>query len=317
MESELPRAIQAQLDEAEAIEKQLAGQNTAPEGNTDVAIPEPAETKSEPVQEPPEPEAHPQVAESDPWERRYRVLQSKYDAEVPRLHAQNRELYQQVAAVQQQVEALGTPAKTPAQSVLVTDSDKESFGEDLVDLMDRVARQHTDRYEAELASLRAKLAAVDTASSHVAAQQAESVNDRFWSEVAKQIPDWGDVDSNPDWVSWLDSRAVGSKSTYRQLAESAIQGRDATPIAELVSLWKQHMGVPVNAHRTPNPPKELQRQVSPSKSRTSTAPATERAWTWSEYERAYDPRLSLTMTAAEIEQLQSDAEKAVRDNRIR
>ena len=82
----LPKAIQAQVDAADAM---VEGFNSAAPANADTQVPpEPQHV------DPPQPEVHiPQgepVQQSKPenWEARFHTLQGKYNAEVPRLRAQ-------------------------------------------------------------------------------------------------------------------------------------------------------------------------------------------------------------------------------------
>ncbi len=111
----LPRQVEAQLRELEALEKQLAeGQNPAPAEPEPTPAeppqdPQPAPTETKPVEPTPTP-TEPVVAE-EKWEQKYKTLKGMYDAEVPRLHSQVKELTQRMDALQKAAEAPKPEAK--------------------------------------------------------------------------------------------------------------------------------------------------------------------------------------------------------------
>jgi len=114
----LPRQVEAQLKELEAIEQQLAQAQNQPKDkpadvpeNPEEPVPAPAEpTESNQPAPDPKPEAkpekptEPQVAE-ETWQQKYRTLKGMYDAEVPRLHAQVKELTSRAEQLQRSMEA--------------------------------------------------------------------------------------------------------------------------------------------------------------------------------------------------------------------
>ena len=90
----------------------------------------------------------------DQAEHRYKVLQGKYNAEVPRLQAQNKELSERFSAMQNQLSAtqallagMGQQpqaphlAQRPAQASLVTPKEVTEFGADLYDFVKRAAQE--------------------------------------------------------------------------------------------------------------------------------------------------------------------------------
>ena len=111
----LPKAVAAATEELAALEQQLQ----APVEETPSAD---GQTETPPAPEPsPEPAPEPTVASSDgpsdipeeKWEHKYRRLQGKYDAEVPRLHQQVKELQAALQQMQHQI-AQAPPPPPPA-----------------------------------------------------------------------------------------------------------------------------------------------------------------------------------------------------------
>ena len=89
----LPRAVQQQVDEADALVAQLNGQTVdpteTPPNNPQPPDPTPVDPPKQQISQEPDPK--PQIPE-ETWERKYSTLKGMYDAEVPRLHQQIREM---------------------------------------------------------------------------------------------------------------------------------------------------------------------------------------------------------------------------------
>jgi len=110
--------LPAQLaSQREAIDKFYAGQNAEADAADDTAVVDDAEGTSvegEVGQADAAPEEAPAKAED--FEQKYRSLQGMYNAEVPRLHAQNRELKQRLDQMEQLLGTVSSPraASNPA-----------------------------------------------------------------------------------------------------------------------------------------------------------------------------------------------------------
>lgn len=324
MEQDLPKAIQAELDAAAAIEAQIAAEQTAPEGNTEQpdATPEqplatePADTVTEPTPQPTELEHH-----DDAWKQKFDVLTGKYNAEVPRLHQQLKEQASLLERLQTELETQKVkPAEpdVPKQS-LVTSNDEETFGSDLIDLSRRVTRDEIGVVTARIAQIEQMLQNISQLPKQVeqvAQQQAQTMEDRFWGSVNQAIPDWNEVDADPRWIEWLNLTPPFAVKTYRELAGEAISAGLVQPVVELVKAWKDQAGVAQAQQNKSNTKQELQRQVAPSKSNASNVPQGKKLWTAADYERAFDPRLSAEMSEADIDSLQAEAELAYSEGRI-
>ncbi|NBS69797.1 hypothetical protein EBT31_12930, partial [bacterium] len=135
----LPRAVQQQVDDADALVAQMNGnQPVNPDtGEPIIAEPQPApEPQPQPISQEPEPK--PAVPE-ETWEQRYHSLKGKFDAEVPRLYAQVREMNDQIKQLvaENAIAKAQMPQPTPAPAkTLITEQDKEAFGSDLIDLIE-------------------------------------------------------------------------------------------------------------------------------------------------------------------------------------
>jgi hypothetical protein len=176
----LPRAIQQQVDSADAFVAQLSGD------------PQPVPTDIEPNPEPqPDPEPQPQPISPEPepkpavseetWEQKYHTLKGKFDAEVPRLYANVRELNGQIQTlIAENAAAKATKFEpTPAQAkTLITEQDKEAFGSDLLDLIDRATEQKLAGSRELESQLRAEISELKGKLGNVTERQVTSDKDR-------------------------------------------------------------------------------------------------------------------------------------------
>ena len=313
--SDLPKAVQAQLDAAEALQAQLVNP-TPVEGNPEVApvteaqAPQPVETV---VQET-------RVTEPNPdnnWEQRFRVIEGKYRAEIPRLHDQNRELSERL---EQALKALEEKAQTPVEDKkLVTDADVESFGEDMVDMVRRAAREEFDALAKKFAGeLDKRFGAVAAKVEQTEQVVVKSAKDKFWDAVDTKHADFEAVNSDPRWFAFLDTRIPGSRLTRRTLAEKAIAELDAEALIEQVGLFKESL--PKAEPQQPTKPKPtLNSQVAPNTSGASN-PSPDpvgKIWTGAEYAAALDHRNMQRMSRADYDALVAEAETAFAEGRVR
>lgn len=312
----LPAAIQAQLDQAAAIEAQVYGTPT-PEGNPDPQPQGVQTAQQQPVVQPTQVSSTPDPVE----EHRLKVLQGKYNAEVPRLHQQVRELS---AKLDQAVSALEAKAAPPEQdSKLITAADVEAYGQDLVDMARRAAREEFHTLAKALkAELDARYGGVAEQVTRAEQRIVQSDSDKFWAAVTAPgaAPDFMQVNEDPRWFAFLDSRAPGTPFTRRALAEEAIARFDATALVEQAMAFKESLGVALEPVVVkPNKPKsDLSKQVTPDSSRATTPSSpTGKIWSGAEYAAAQDPRNLKHMSKEDYDRGVAEADQAYAEGRVR
>lgn len=187
-ETVLPSRVQRQAEEiAEFDRKALEAVTPAPTLPVDPPAPAPVTTPAPPL------------VETNVDEQRWKTLQGMYNQSrqaIERLEAQNTELRQRIEARPVEI--------APPPEALVKPADTEAFGEDLIALMRRVAKDEitpmiSDRVgavEAKVTATQAKLGAVD--------QTFEaSRREAFFRDLTVVQPDWEAINANPDWLGWL------------------------------------------------------------------------------------------------------------------
>lgn len=314
----LPRQVADKIKEVEALEQQLSGEQPKPSAQPQEELKPEVET---PEAELPEVEETPKVEEApkaeEPkvndeedvavWKQKYKTLKGMYDAEVPKLHSQVKELKGELEKV-----AATVKAREEAQPKnLVTDDDVENFGEDMVDFQRRVATEVASKYEAELAELRTKL---DQVSSDAKQTVGET---KFDAQLHRLVPDFDAINADPKWVAWLDEVDPILRAPRRTLAQQAFESGDAEGVAYYVDLFKS-----VNNVEPPKekPNKELESQIQPNRTTSSATPkGAPKVYTSAQISQMFKKAATLSSTnrIEEANKLEAEIDAAYMENRVR
>jgi len=209
----LPRSIQAQLEQANAV---LAQANTPPQ---EPAAPQPtaeiAPEVPEVQQQAPEPTASTETQaqstqpQPDVWEHKYKTLQGLFNREVPTLQNQVKDLRTQLeTAVARLNEAADAKAKPSEPAAPVADPrDVENFGSDLVEMVQRTAERLFGRAASELqgqaARFEQRLAQLEQALQGTHETVAMTAEQSFFDRLTKMVPDWEQINANDAFLAWL------------------------------------------------------------------------------------------------------------------
>lgn len=274
----LPKQVERQLKELEALEKKLAANEKSNEESATEAEPalEPTnEAEADPKQEQ-QSESSPPTAdaklenpdEGTDWKQKYKTLQGMYDAEVPRLHGQVKELTGNLAKLeatiakqQDEQKVLAEKAqKAEAVARLVTDDDVETFGEDLIEVQRKVAREVTAEFKAELDALKSENAKLRESVDSVGTKAAEA---SFEQNLHRLVPDFDSINASKEWIDWLNEVDPILRGPRMSVAQDAYARGDAEAVAHYVHLYKA--GKPVAPAKV-DPAKDVERQIQPDRS---------------------------------------------------
>lgn len=282
----LPKQVEQQIREVEELERQLA------EGNP--PVPDPGETPTTaepPTTQPAEPTPAPvEVAKQDKspapaptpepeekWEQRYKTLKGMYDAEVPRLHVQVKELSKQVETLTKKLETPPAPPAPTKVESLVTDEDVKTFGADLIEVQRKVAREVAMEFQTTIEALKAENQTLREQLTDTNQQVSSST---FEQRLHRLVPDFDAVNADQRWIDWLNEVDPLIRAPRKSLAQAAFNDGDADAVAHFVALFKQSVAAP--AAPTADPIKEeLNAQVQPPKSSTTNAPTSKVGKTYS------------------------------------
>lgn len=274
----LPKQVQKQLDEVEELEKQLEAQGEEVEAKPEVkkkktskkAKAEDTEvevTDDEPIEEPVAVEATPandsveEVSES--FKQKYATLRGKYDAEVPRLHQQVKELTDQMNAIRHEAEAAKkAEAEKPKEKVsYVTDADREEYGDDLIDFQRRVAKEASQEYEDRFEQQAKVIEQLQQQISNTGSQVGEV---GFTQKLNNLVPGFDQLDNDERWVAWLNEYDPMTRGPRRDQAQAAFNSGDAEAVAHYVGLFRESVEPVANGKSDRDT--ELEKQVTPSRS---------------------------------------------------
>lgn len=319
----LPKQVEQQLKEVEELERSLTAQPEAAETQTEPQTdPQPAEgtpteaTEQTNVVELKQPEPTPD------WEQKYKSLKGHFDAEVPRLHAQNKELAAQLQQLQQTVESLKQqPAPTAAEPErLVTADDEEHFGADMIDVQRRVAKEVMREYvtplQGELKAAYAKIGELETALNRTGGEVATMT---FEQKLSQTVPDFAEINADPKWIAWLDELDPYTGNPRRAWAEYVYNKGDVAAVKKVVDFYKSSANPQVNERQVRQ--KELERQVTPTRANTasSTPSAADRIYTEAEVNRLFNKVRELNVSGKyeEASRLENELSAAYMQGRVR
>lgn len=262
----LPRAIQEQLDAANATLEAINNpQPPAPEPEPVAQIAEPV--PSEPAPAEPEPQVVEPVAQTqqqpDNWEHKYKTLQGVFNREVPNLQTRVKDLEAKLTdAVERLNKAADEQATAPRQ--VADPKDVENFGEDLVDMVSRVARSSLGDVAKQIDQ---RLAMLEQALKGTTQQVAMSAEQTFFDRLTKAVPEWEDINTNQAFLGWL-SEVDPILGQPRQAAlDAAQQALNADRAVAVFNAFK------ATIPKAPTKPSAaVEKQVSPKGSAPSAPP---------------------------------------------
>jgi len=256
--------------------------------------------------------------EPDTWQHRYMTLRGKYDAEVPSLRRQMQDLQAELEQLKAEAERRVDVTKADTSESLVTERDRDEFGDDMIAMVQRVVRS-------ELASTQPNTAQQDVAKLREQVQQttAKVSEMTFNQRLTSLVPDFfTQVETDPRWIQWLDEYDPMIRSTRRAVASAAYQEGDEHAVADYVQMWKatlasQQAPPPVDTRQA-----ELERQVTPQRSATrrqSTTQTQGRTYTTREMDRQWDQVVELQKRGSldEAKALERELTTAYTEGRVR
>ena len=310
--STLPRNVQAQIDEATAIQEALnkPAENPAPDAA-------PAANPDAPVISDPQAPTKTDLAPAarddgaDYWEQRFKVMQGKYNAEVPALQQEVSRLTAELAKAQK-------PAGNAVQRAVsdLTPEEIESYGPDLVALIQRVAGgQASAANPAELDKIKTELEGLKQKTQKSEQEKAEQAQEEFFRQLIQRVPDAVEINGLPAFHEWLSHMDTFTGKERQQLLIEAQTANDAYRAAALFQAFKDAQPAPA----APNPDRTIPPEnVQPRSTRTDPTPPAEGKW-WSnaEINEFYkDVALGKRYTKAEATAIEQEISDAVANGRI-
>ena len=194
----IPKVVQDAADRADAIMS----------GNRNVQPPQPAAPAAAAPAAPIQASAQPPGSSSQPQggapavestEHRYAVLQGKYNAEVPALHAQVRQLTGELERANQVVAQLQEQLRTapPEPAPLIRPEEVEEHGEGLISVVRRAAQEELRSRDSKIAELEAELHQLRGGVGKLSQKT-------FLQRLTEAVPTWASINADLGFHKWLD-----------------------------------------------------------------------------------------------------------------
>ena len=305
----IPKQVQAQADQVAQIEQEIL--TAAKPSEQPPAEPTPTPEPAPPAPKPPSPAPAPvQQAPTPPtedWRAKYLTLQGMFNAEVPRLQGQLKEVLAEIERLKSvKPEPQPQPEPQPAAST-ASPKDIENFGADLADFVQRtaheIARSYLSSMSSHLAEIRGEIVALRGETGNAVAKQQKTEQELCLQRLGQLVPDYQTIDVMPEFLDWLAGEEGMTGIKRQAILGNALQNFDSNRLAQIFNTFKATIGM-TQAPATPIPPApapastpspaqaELARQVSPGRSAASPTVATpagqQRTFTQTELKQFYD-----------------------------
>lgn len=327
----LPKAVQQQLDEADRLVAEFNGDKTGegspetdPVNNTDPLVNVTREPENPPADETPpdntvSQETKPVEVPDETWAQKYYTLKGMYDAEVPRLHSDLREMKAQMQQLlaEQAAAKVAKPAEEKPVSSLITDEDKEAFGPDLIDLIDRATESKVSTLREREAELVNEIKELKGKLGNVTERQVVSEKDRFLAGLTQQVPDWEALNVDQGFLNWLQQVDPVYGIPKHVALTTAYENSDVARVAAIFNAYKQSLPPAPVANKNQQ---ELQRQVAPTRTRSTTTPADQSdkpIWTSDSIEEFYTDWRRGVYDDAEAASMEKQIHAAIAEGRVR
>jgi hypothetical protein len=226
-----------------------------PQPPTEPQPPQPPAAAAPPAQTPP-----PAPAEGD-WEHRFRVLQGKYNAEVPRLHKQVQTLEQQFQTTQGALSATQSllanlsapaPAQPSQQPSLVTDKEVQEYGADLIDVIRRTAletvtpkiRTLEEQFRPVAQTVQQMAPVVQQTQQESQKTAMEVAKEHFYNGLDSAVSNWEQINGSPEFAAWLDQMDPYAGAKRGAMLAAAYQSFDLPRVAAFFTgFTKEHAAV--------------------------------------------------------------------------
>ncbi len=282
-----------------------------------------------------------QPAADDPAaEQRFKVLQGKYNAEVPRLHQEKKAQAEQIAALQNQLQStqqiLANFAQPPVtnqpaqQPSLVTEQEVKEFGPDLIDIVRRVAtevvqpriRTLEEQFRPTAAAVQQMAPMVQQTAEDSRRTSAQVAHETMCNGLDAAVTDgngnsiWEAINDHPEFQAWLDQVDPYAGAKRGAMLSQAYGSHDVPRVAAFFTgFMKEHAAVAPTGQQQATAPQGTPPAGSPMVSLASLAapgtgvggPASAGAPNESGQQRVY--------TLAEISAFYRDSQRGVYKNR--
>lgn len=239
----LPAAIRAAAARAEAQHQAAYGAEPAqepvkePQGKEPLAQePQAQQPAQEPQQEPqvqqePQAQQEPQPQQGDgkprDWENMYHSMKGRYDRTSETVRDLTSRLSTAEARIRELSAAPPAPVAAPKGEKLITDEDRQNYGEDFIDVAARAARE---TMFPELQELRKQVEQLSTNVGGVARSVQTTTRQSMFGSLDANLPNWREVNRSQDFFNWLALPDPYSGAIRQNMLKEAYDANDAARV---------------------------------------------------------------------------------------
>lgn len=302
----LPRAVLEAEEKANQLHEELLRQQQQQSENgqqTDQTDePAPADTQQNDLTPPATTSGSTTPPPEDAIEHRYKVLQGKYNSEVPRLSAENRDLKARLQELEQQFEEMKNAKPVEP---LVKPEEIDEYGEGLIDVARRIAREELASKQSEIEKLKREIESVKNVTT-------TKVSEDFFKSLTELVPDWEQLNEDPNFLAWLEEVDELTGEPRQVLLSRAEQQRNATRTAKFFTAFKQ-----ASTSRAATSSQALEQQVVPPTNQAPNTPPSKKVWMRSEIAGFYDRVRRGLISDADAIAIEAEIQAASIEGRIR
>jgi len=282
----VPEQVRKQSEEIQKLYDDLnTNSGEVPEGAPTLEVVDDTATSDSTYEQVPEltSDEHTGVDSQDEetFKHKYLTLQGMYNAEVPGLQAQNKDLVMRVGQLEQLLSSIApvrgaaSSTPTPGQPLaeLITAEDIEEYGES-IDIMRKAAKEEVSPYQQRVANLEKFVqqmqANVMPRMDALQNSHQQTTEQRFWSDLSNKIPNWQRINDNPDFQTWLLQVDDLTGVTRQSHLDNARDHLDLDRVIKFFTTWPGLDSIKPDAQ--PNrgeSPSELEAQIAPGKGRSA------------------------------------------------
>ncbi|NQW93626.1 MAG: hypothetical protein HQ446_06270 [Polaromonas sp.] len=302
--SNVPRAVQEAEAKADRLQQELIAQQQQPPSDaapTDQTTGQALSTDQQATQAPAPKTGSPPPAPADDWEHRFKVLQGKYSAEVPRFAAENKDLKSRLETLEHELEQM----KAKPTESLVKQEEIDEYGPGLVDLARRIAREEQAQKDTEITTLKRQIAQLSEDSTKTAK------ND-FFKSLNAIVSDWEQINEDPGFIKWLEEVDDLTGETKQNLLSRAEVGRDAARVGKFFTSYKK-----ATSSWAASSAQSLESQVVPSTNKSPDTPPSKKVWTRAEITGFYGRMRRGDVSDKDAIAIEADITAASIEGRIR
>jgi len=331
----IPRSVKKQADEAKKLQTAL---NTDPAINADLIKKQTDELEQNPVikaeetpnlEQPviPEKGEEPKSDDTD-WEKRFKGLQTRYNREVPELRGQLSTTEEALKSVKNEIltlkDSIQHVEETPVQNdIVLTDEEREQFGEGWIDMMSKVAEQTSGELAKQVVSLQKELAEVKQGITQVSETVVVNTERDFFSTLGRKVKaetgrDWKDINEDDNFHNFL---ATEVPYTGRERQEFLADARKNLDVESAAQFFIDYAG-PSSSEKELSPPngvpKVPEELITPDTAGGNLPPIEEKkVYTSAEIDTFYaDKRKGKYKDPIEARKIEEDILLAGREGRI-